>query len=414
MKICIVIDRIPPEGRGGAERVAWQSALALTKKGHQVSVITATNRVLREVEEKNIDGIRVFYIHSKYAERWRSWRSLYNPAVVRAAKRIFNDAKPDIVHAHNVHFDLSYHILRLAKKSGARVFLTAHDVMFFTYGKLYEFVDPKHAECRKDWNYHVTTWQKIKRFKWRYNPLRNSVIRWYLRNVDVFFSVSDALRQALFQNGMPDSRVLHNGINPADWVVDQTSIRTFAEKFQFQGRKVILFGGRLNAAKGGMQLLQALREVVKKDSSALLLMAGVRDDYTEKLLTQGRAWGIEKNILCTGYLEGKELKAAYHVADVVVVPSVCFDSFPTMALEAMACNKPVVATCFGGSQEIVEDGSTGYIINPYDIPAFGAKLTDLLTNTQKRDMFGKAGYARVRELFSLDRHVALLEAEYKS
>lgn len=414
MKICIVIDRIPPEGRGGAERVAWQSALALTKKGHQVSVITATDRALREVEEKNIDGIRVFYIHSKYAERWRSWRSLYNPAAVRAVKRIFKEVKPEIVHAHNVHFDLSYHVLRLAKKSGARVFLTAHDVMFFTYGKLYEFVDLTHPECKKDWDYHVTAWQKIKRFKWRYNPFRNSIIRWYLRDVEVFFAVSDALRQALLQNGMPQARVLYSGINTAEWVVDEYAISLFRKKFDLEGRNVIFFGGRLNPAKGGGPLLAALEEVVKKVPLALLLVAAVPDEYMEKLLESACKRGLEKNILCTGWLEGEELKAAYHATDVVVVPSVCFDSFPLTVLEAMACSKPVIATCFGGSSEMVEDDRTGYIINPYDTAAFAAKLTDLLTDAQKRDTFGKTGYARVRELFSLDRHIALLETEYKS
>jgi glycosyltransferase involved in cell wall biosynthesis len=413
MNICIVIDRIPPEGRGGAERVAWQSAQALTKKGHQVSVITATSRALVDVEEKNIEGVRVFYIHSKYAERWRSWRSLYNPAAVRAVKRIFNEVEPEIVHAHNVHFDLSYHVLRLAKKSGARVFLTAHDVMFFTYGKLYEFVDPKHPICKKGWDYHVSVWQKIKRFKWRYNPFRNSIIRWYLRNVGVFFSVSEALRQALLQNGMPEARVLYTGIDASQWQLSQEKATMFKEKFQLIGRKIIFFGGRLNAAKGGAQLLEALRQTVSQVPSALLLIAGARDAYVEKLLEKARQWGIEKNIMCTGWLEGDELRAAYHSADVIALPSVCFDSFPLTVLEGMACSKPVIATCFGGSQEMVEDGKTGYVINPYDIPLFAGKLIDILTDAQKRDSFGKVGYEHVRNLFSLDRHVAQLEEYYR-
>lgn len=414
MNICIVIDRIPPEGHGGAERVAWRTAHALKEKGHEVSIITATKRLLRETEEKVVDGVRVFSIHSAYGERWRSWRSLYNPTTVGAVKKIFEKIHPEIVHAHNVHYDLSYHVLRLAKHSGARVYVTAHDVMFFTYGKLYEFIDPTHPVCKKDWNYRVSAWQKIKRFKWRYNPLRDSIIRRYLRSADIFFSVSDALRQALLQNGMPESRVLYTGINTNEWTAGESAIAAFRKKFSLEGSNVIFFGGRLNPAKGGGPLLDALEETIQKVPSALLLVASEPDAYMKTLLEQARERGIEKHIVCTGWLQGDELKAAYHTADVVVVPSVCFDSFPLTVLEAMSCSTPVIATCFGGSSEMVVNGETGYIINPYDTDSFAKVLTDILTDTQKRDTFGKAGYARVQEIFSLERHVMLLEAAYKS
>ena len=58
---------------------------------------------------------------------------------------------------------------------------------------------------------------------------------------------------------------------------------------------------------------------------------------------------LRPNITVGGWLSGADLRAAYQLADVVAVPSIYVDPFPTVNLEAMAAGKPVVATCFGGS-----------------------------------------------------------------
>jgi len=414
MKICILTDRIPPESGGGAERVAWEEALALAKRGHTVSLITTTERPLKEVEEKTIEGVRIFYIHSSYPERLRAWRSLYNPSTVGRVKRILQELRPDVVHSHQIHYHLSYHTLRLAKKAGAKVFLTAHDVMSFHYGKLVEFIDPKNLECKKEWNYRVAPVQQMRRFKRWYNPFRNGIIRRYIKNLDGFFAVSDALREALVQNGMPNATVLHNGIDAAEWSASVEAVQTFQEKFKLEGRHVIFFGGRLNRLKGGTVMLECLREVVKKVPSALLLVAGTRDAYLELLIKQAHQWGIGQNIACTGWLEGSDLRAAYHAAEVVVVPSICFDSFPTMNLEAMACAKPMVATCFGGSREAVEDGITGYIVNPFDTHTMSEKIIELLQDSDKNKRFGQAGHERVIKEFSLSKQMTNYERIFKS
>jgi len=61
-----------------------------------------------------------------------------------------------------------------------------------------------------------------------------------------------------------------------------------------------------------------------------------------------------------------------------------------------------VGTCFGGTSEIVVDGVTGYIVNPYDIKKTAERIVELLNNREKRINFGMAGYNRVLEKFSLD------------
>jgi glycosyltransferase involved in cell wall biosynthesis len=84
----------------------------------------------------------------------------------------------------------------------------------------------------------------------------------------------------------------------------------------------------------------------------------------------------------------------------VVVPSIIFDSFPTVNLEAMAAGKPIVATCFGGSREAVVGGKTGYIVNPLNIEDLAQKMLYLLQNSQEANAMGERGKNTVREHFT--------------
>ena len=71
----------------------------------------------------------------------------------------------------------------------------------------------------------------------------------------------------------------------------------------------------------------------------------------------------------------------------------------------MACKKPVVATCFGGSRESVVDSETGFIVNPFDTETLADRIVDLLENPEKAKIFGEAGYARVKAEFGLNRMI---------
>ena len=146
-----------------------------------------------------------------------------------------------------------------------------------------------------------------------------------------------------------------------------------------------------------------MKNVVKAEPDAILLLAGRIDGEMKEILDFAAGLGIDKNIITAGWLSGEELKAAYHAADAVAVPSICFDSFPTMILEAMACKKPVIATSFGGSREMVLDGETGYIVNPFDTENMAGKIADLLRNPEKALTFGEAGYERVKNEFNLEK-----------
>lgn len=400
MKILFLSEEFPPAIQGGSAIVVYNLANELKNRGHDVFVITAVSNKLDPGEEI-FKGIKVFRVYANYHPRWQAWLSLYNPKNVRQVEKIIKEIKPDIIHAHNIHYLLSYHCLKVAKKYAQAVFLTVHDVMLFNYGKFF----PK----KRDFIVKVNILEQIKSARKRYNPWRNLMIRHYLKYADKIFAVSDSLKEFLAANKIKNAVTIYNGLRVEDWQIESAAVKQFKEKHKLAnppagGKKVIFFGGRLSGAKGGDQLLHALALVKKELADFVLLVAGEENDYTGRMKNLVKELGLADQVIFTGWL-GQEVKAAYHSSDLIVSPSLCFESFGMVNLEAMACRRPVISSYFGGPSEVVADNQTGYLINPYQIETLAEKIVDLLKNKDKAEKFGQAGYQKTRECFSLEKQV---------
>ena len=374
MKILILSDNFPPHIVGGAERSTFDLACAFQKKGHEVFVIT-TCRNKTDVGREDFAGLKVYRIYANYASRWRAYLCLYNPQVVGKVRKLLQEIKPDIVHANNIHYYLSYYCLKLARRYSKGVFLTARDTMLFSYGKLATKKYLEHLDYRTSW------WDHLKQAKKRYNPFRNIVIRRYLKSVDKIFAISNSLKEALNQNGIQKVEVIYNGIDVEDWQVSPEFVKGFKEKYNLQDKKVIFFGGRVSYLKGLEQIKQVVAKVKENIPETVLLIAGKE--------------GI-------GWLTGSELKSAYWASDIVVSPSIYLDPFNRTNIEAMACKKPVVGAHYGGIPEVIQDNVTGFVVDPFDTELMAQKIVDLLKNPQKAKQFGEAGYRRVIEKFNLE------------
>ncbi|MEK7127287.1 MAG: glycosyltransferase family 4 protein [Patescibacteria group bacterium] len=383
MKIIFLHDNYNPENLGGASRVVNNLARGILDVGHEVSIITSTTNRFDEGEIL-IDGIRIYKIYSNYRPIFRSYFSLYNPLTVGKIKLLINKIKPDIVHAHNIHQHLSYHSLKIAKDSGAKVFLTAHDAMLFHYGKFVEFIGKS--------SYKIDPWEQMAKYKLEYNPVRNLIIRQQLKNVSKIFAVSNALKKALNQNGITNVATLYNGIDIKLWVNKNNNKNK---------NNSVMFVGKLSGAKGGPQIIAAMKIVKQKIPDAKLLVVGQKP--VDPAILQLEKDGL---IEFSGYLSGQAMVKAYYSSSLVVFPSVCLDTFGMVVLEAMACKKPVVGTCFGGAPEIIADGKTGWVVNPLDIPLLAEKIINLLVNEKQAKTFGEQGFKRVGQLFSLQSQVA--------
>lgn len=406
LKILILSDDFPPQSFGGAGIAAFNLALGFKAVGHDVYVITTVSEKEKQGFNEN-QGLKIFKIYSHYHPRWRAYRSLYNPQTIFAVKKIIKNVRPDVVHAHNLHTHLSYHALKIAKQQAKAVFLTAHDAMLFHYGKLIEFLppNPENLSRASKFNYKISPWQQFKRFKWRYNPFRNIIIRRYLKYVDKIFAISRAIKENLNQNGIKNVIVVYNGIDLEQWRRDEQEMNIFRKKNNLTDKKTILFGGRLNPLKGGEKIVLAMQKVVRQIPKAVLLVVGEKNNYAQVMVDLAHRLNIEKNIFFTGWLDRPEMLQSFFCCDLCATPSIYCDGFNLFNIEAMAAGKPVVGTCFGGTPEIVVDGVTGYVVNPFNIELLAEKITKLLSDEQKAREMGLAGQNRVKEMFNLKQQV---------
>ena len=109
----------------------------------------------------------------------------------------------------------------------------------------------------------------------------------------------------------------------------------------------------------------------------------------------------------------QEVLPLLSIADVFLLPS-AQESFGLAALEAMACEVPVVASNVGGLPEVIEHGVTGFLHPPDDLDGMAASAIGVLTNAAQHRQIAETASRRVRELFCEERVVPMYESLYRT
>jgi D-inositol-3-phosphate glycosyltransferase len=165
-----------------------------------------------------------------------------------------------------------------------------------------------------------------------------------------------------------------------------------------EDRRIILFVGRIEPLKGIDSLLRAIARIVDRrpglrERLCVPIIGGdpdrVREDDEMVRLQELRAeLGIGDIVTFLGAKDQDMLPYYYSAAEMVVMPS-DYESFGMVALEAMACGTPVIASDVGGLAFLVQHGRTGYRVPARDPAALAAKMTRLLTDEGLRRRIGQ-------------------------
>ncbi len=172
------------------------------------------------------------------------------------------------------------------------------------------------------------------------------------------------------------------------------------QQLGLQGKRVLLFVGRMDRIKGVETLLRAAALLLQSDPALrlrVLIVGGngyarVIDDATQELLRlRGivQELGLQRVIKFVGPKEQHELPVHYAAADVCVVPSYA-ESFGMVAVEAMACGTPVVASRVGGLGSTIVDGVNGFLVSSGRPEEFARRIRELLDAPDLRDRLGRA------------------------
>lgn len=177
----------------------------------------------------------------------------------------------------------------------------------------------------------------------------------------------------------------------------------------WHGRKVVVFMGRLIPRKGVHHLLQILPDLVAANPDILLVIVGSAfygshrmTPYTRQLHRLGNRF--PGHVKFVPYVPYSEVPSWFVAADLAVVPSDRREAFGLVNVEAMACGLPVVGTRAGGMTEVIEEGVTGFLVDP-DHPQDELKerLIWLLHNDDLRAFLGQRARERVEQLFTWEQ-----------
>ena len=172
---------------------------------------------------------------------------------------------------------------------------------------------------------------------------------------------------------------------------------------------LVLYVGRLVhplEMKGTPFLIEAIKDLLPENKNIKLVFVGGGDGTTRN---QEMTKNIKDNVIYTGYRN--DVNKFMNAADVLVLPSLS-EGCPVVLLEASASGIPVIASRVGGVPDLVEDGKTGIIVNPKDIPDLKRALLKLLNDSELKLEMGKKARRRIELEFTWDKICDKLEAFY--
>jgi glycosyltransferase involved in cell wall biosynthesis len=235
---------------------------------------------------------------------------------------------------------------------------------------------------------------------------RRALYRFLARKLRGFIAVSEFLRRHIVKAGAPVEKVsvVRNGVFS---IADKAQIEEECSRFQppIAGRLRLGLIGQIAPQKGHATVLDAIQLLQERRNVLDVYVFGAGDTkYISHLKEKIRRSGMENIFHWMGYEANQIL--IYGQVDVVVVPSLFEDPFPTVAMEAGAYARPVIASRSGGLPEIVKHGVTGWLIDPGNAKELKQHIKVFLENTSAIEKIGEAAQNRIFSEFTQEQMVA--------
>ncbi len=417
----MVSDFFPPDVMGGAEISCRLLAEALSREGVEVHVLTPSFSGSQRTVK--VDGFTTHYYLFPFRSAIKRHVILGNPFFYlwsfKAVSRYVERAGLDLVHAQNKYSTPGSALA--ARHRRIPVFATVRDTL-----PLCEFaictlegetrigVDCgflKLLKCTREFQelYDLKGSVLSKALKWIplafYAKINGGSLRFFLKRVDQIVAVSNGLKEVYSKSGFdPDRITVVPNIIP---IPDQLKTKNLKELGELKRRfnlgsedRLVLYVGRLSWGKGTHILIEAMGRVLSKIQDSKLVVVG--EGILEPVLKEKAAsQGMSGSVLFLGHLDHETVLKLYHLARVVVSPSVWPEPLSRVHLEAMTAGKPLVASKVGGNLETVIDGKTGLLVAPGEVEPLAESIIYLLENPGVARDLGEQGKMEARRRFSV-------------
>ena len=362
MRIVYVLTSL---GMGGAERQVLALAERMARRGHTVALLIL-RPPLAEQWPTTLDAVHL--------EMRRTPFSLL--AGLARGRRFLREFRPDVAHSHSFHANFVARLLKVLVPA-PMVVSTVHNV-------------------------YEGGWHRMLAYRLTDVLSRRTT------------AVSTAAAQRFVQvKAVPQRRcvVVANGIDTAEFVPDADRRARMRERMGASGEFIWLTAGRIVPAKDYPNLLQAFARVLAARSDARLWVAGeAAGAEFDRVSSLAVELGLEEAIRWLGLC--RDLPALLDAADGFVLGS-AWEGMPLVVGEAMAMQKPVVATDVGGVRELL--GEAGVIVPSKSPKELAEAMLELMGRIgEDRQALGRAARERITSHFSMDAKADEWETLYRA
>jgi glycosyltransferase involved in cell wall biosynthesis len=387
---------------GGEELHVANLSRELVARGHEVTVVTLLQDGLApEEQDGGVHVVRVSgalqRLESLFADTARrSAAPIVDPLLTLAIDRVVRRFRPDVMHAHNwlVHAALP---IRAAR--GIPLVQTLHDFSLVCAQKvLLRYGEP----CSGPGPVKCLTCTAA-----HYGPVKGPI-------TTISNWIDGAGQRRLVDRFVPVSRAVAEGtgLDEADCEIIPNFVADTAQPAADEARAAdqlpsepyFLFVGALGRLKGIHVLLEAYRA---DPGLPPLVLIGYRMRETDELLRD-----LPSNVSYLGQWEPAHVPVAWRGAIAGVLPSVCQEACPTVALEAMRAGRPVIASRLGGTVDLVDDEETGILVAPDRAVDLLQALRRLAADPELATRMGEAA-ARRSVGYTASTVVPRIEAVYE-
>lgn len=382
---------------GGADRYVLWLADRLREQGHEIVGLSVDH-------EQNIDPpyplTTIPHVQTERLQLNGALRTVgrmfWSVRARKEVRALIEREKPDIAHIHNVYTQMSPSLLPVIHELGIPSVMTVHD---------YHLVSPNYSLFDAHGIDTVGSFASVIRRR----GIKRSFVASLLAATAFSFHKHFGLYhhhidRLIFSSHFVQQLFRHHG-----WEGDKgTVIPMFAEleqhELEQEDEGYVLFVGRLHATKGSHVLIEAARQ-----TGVPVNIVGDGPDL-QKLREQA---GAMTNITFLGARSHKETLELMRRARVVVVPSIWWEPFGMVSIEAQALGTPVIVSDIGGLAETVSHGQTGFKVPPGEVQDLAHALQFFSDDPEKAAHMGRLARRRYEALYTPEIHMKKLVGLYE-
>ena len=352
--------------RGGEDTVVESEIALLRAHGHAVETYTRSN--------DEVAGMSSLAM---------ARQTLWSDRTTREIAALIDRFQPDVIHAHNTFPLVSPSLYWAGARAGVPVVQTLHNFRLMCLNALFLREGKVCEDCMGQ-----VPWRGVTRACYRGSRAASAALAGMLTIHRGLGTYRNKVARYIALNAFCRGKFIEGGLS-AERVVVKPNFVDFASP-QPVPRAGLLFVGRLSAEKGLATLAGALALL----PAVLLRVAG---NGPESSLLDGVA-GVTR----LGSLPGETVRQEMSRATALVVPSICYETFGLVVIEAFACGTPVIVSRIGALAELVRDGETGLLFEPGNPRDLADKIAWAQAHPEQMAEMGRTARAQYEAEFSAE------------